>query len=258
MNITILQDAEERKQQYINTLSFFLRETGVPIVFVENSNTDISSLFKEYIDKRRLEYITFDGNNYEKSRGKGLGEALIMQKAIRESLFIRKADFVIKITGRVKVTNIQAIIKQVSQLKSGNNLWCDFYAKKFIPTMVFAFTPKHFYSFWQDNYHRLDDSKREIYEKIFYEYALLKDLKVSPFSPSPQLDGICGGLGHRYENRPRLVALRYNCYGMLQLSKNKKLYFRSAFWYFIFHILYQMTKSDQYIYNDFLINYQLR
>lgn len=45
MSNTILQDKDLRKQQYIEALDFYLTKTDLPIVFVENSNTDFSNLF---------------------------------------------------------------------------------------------------------------------------------------------------------------------------------------------------------------------
>ena len=50
MSNTILQDKDLRKQQYIEALDFYLTKTDLPIVFVENSNTVFSNLFKRYID----------------------------------------------------------------------------------------------------------------------------------------------------------------------------------------------------------------
>ena len=85
MLYTTIQDTELRKKHYIESLFFYLTKTQYKIVFVENSNTDISSLYQKEISEGRLECITFDGNNYDRSLGKGYGEALILDYACMHS-----------------------------------------------------------------------------------------------------------------------------------------------------------------------------
>ena len=106
MPFTVLNDTSERLRQYREALDFYLRETTQPIVFCENTLCDFSEDYKEHISSGRLEYITFDGNNFDKSKGKGYGEALIMEEAFRISKLLGQCDFVVKITGRLIVRNI--------------------------------------------------------------------------------------------------------------------------------------------------------
>ena len=111
MPFTVLNDTSERLRQYREALDFYLRETAQPIVFCENTLCDFSEDYKEYIASGRLEYITFDGNNFDKSKGKGYGEALIMEEAFRRSQLLGQCNFVVKITGRLIVRNISQLIK---------------------------------------------------------------------------------------------------------------------------------------------------
>lgn len=108
---TVLVDAEIRRKQYIDALKFYLAETDYPIVFIENTEENFSDLFKDYITSKRLEYITFQGNNnlYQK-RGKGYGEAVIIEYALRYSQFIHECEYVVKITGRLKLINMKWIL----------------------------------------------------------------------------------------------------------------------------------------------------
>ena len=64
---TVLQDSYIRQTQYENTLLFYLMQTNYKIVVVENTSCDFSERFKSYILSERLEFITFNGNNFEKS-----------------------------------------------------------------------------------------------------------------------------------------------------------------------------------------------
>lgn len=106
MAFTELQNPTQRKQQYIDSIKFYLENTHVPVLFVENSGVDLSSDFTSYITSNRLEILTFEGNDYDKSLGKGYGEMLIIKYAVTNSTLLSKSDFLIKITGRYQVTNI--------------------------------------------------------------------------------------------------------------------------------------------------------
>ena len=73
MTYTALNNIEERKTQYVNAIRFYLKQTNYPIVFSENSGTDISYLFQDFIDSGKLECLSFIGNQ-DKQKGKGYGE----------------------------------------------------------------------------------------------------------------------------------------------------------------------------------------
>lgn len=112
MSFTALQDPVVREAQYVEAIRFYLTTTDLPVLFVENSGADLSSLFSDEISRGRLEIITFVGNDYDRNLGKGYGEIRIIEKALSDSHFIQNADFVFKITGRYQVLNINAFISQ--------------------------------------------------------------------------------------------------------------------------------------------------
>ena len=105
MSFTVLQDIDIRKNQYIDSIRFYLNSSDCPILFVENSGIYISSYFQNEISSKRLEILVFNGNDYDKTLGKGYGEMLIIQHAFEKSVFIKSANFIFKITGRYKIIN---------------------------------------------------------------------------------------------------------------------------------------------------------
>ncbi|WP_455664229.1 hypothetical protein [Phocaeicola sp.] len=111
MSYTYLVDNNVRKQQYMTALFFYLQKTSYPIVFCENTLCDFSNLFVDYVNIGRLEYLTFDGNNFDKSKGKGYGEVEILEYAFNNSYFLKDADMVVKITGRLQCVNINFLLK---------------------------------------------------------------------------------------------------------------------------------------------------
>ena len=108
---TSLTDVDIRRRQYEDALEFYLLQTDYPIVFVENSGTDISGDFRKFVDCGRLEFVTFQGNEeFDRKKGKGYGEALILEYALEHSLFVHQCDFLVKITGRLKLLNVNSLI----------------------------------------------------------------------------------------------------------------------------------------------------
>jgi hypothetical protein len=111
MSFTVLQDIDIRKNQYIESIRFYLNSSHCRIIFVENSGIDLSSYFQNEILSKRLEILVFNGNDYDKKLGKGYGEMLIIQYAFDKSEFIKSADFIFKITGRYKILNHESFEK---------------------------------------------------------------------------------------------------------------------------------------------------
>ena len=51
---TSLTDVDIRRRQYEDALEFYLLQTDYPIVFVENSGTDISGDFRKFVERKRI------------------------------------------------------------------------------------------------------------------------------------------------------------------------------------------------------------
>lgn len=113
MSYTVLQQIDIRRRQYEKALRWYLEHTPYRIVMAENTNSSIDTDLK---DNNRVEYITFEGNNYSKEKGKGYGEALIIKEAMKQSQWLKDALLIVKITGRLIVENIQNVINEVAKL----------------------------------------------------------------------------------------------------------------------------------------------
>mgnify|MGYP006928564830 FL=1 len=123
---TALQDVEIRKKQYLDAVNYYLVHTHFNIIFVENSGFDISSLYQEYIEKGRIEVITYYGNNFDKKLGKGYGEGLIICRALHQSKLLHDSKaLVIKVSGRHVVKNINIIVRLSSVFRADKMIACD-------------------------------------------------------------------------------------------------------------------------------------
>lgn len=202
MSYTQLQSPEIRKKQYIDALCFYLEKTSYPIVFVENSGSDFSSDFTEYINSSRLEYLTFQGNNYDKSLGKGLGETNILRYALKNSLLIKKCKYLIKITGRLKVNNISHFATS-KWLLLHNVFRCDLLKSGYAQSMVFISSPKVLIKLLNNGFDSINDSLG-----IYFEHCLYESLRNSkrtiiiPFAEAPVIDGYTGSNNDKYITIP--------------------------------------------------------
>lgn len=239
MSHTVLQDPVIRANQYKKALDFYIKETSVPIVFCENTMYDISYEYKDQIDSGRLEYFTFDGNNYDKSKGKGYGEALIMKYAIDNSVIIKNSRYVIKITGRIVITDIRRFLH--SSLYFFDNLFRSNVNDKFIVTYVFIARPKLIRTFIS-KYIELIKEVPPSKESIEYQWykALTMDSELSktifiPFISIPNVIGFSGTTGEPYSMKDRLTANLAYAY-RFEIARNHKLL---AFFYLgAYYVIY--------------------
>lgn len=198
MPFTVLNDASERLRQYRKALEFYLTESSYPIVFCENTLCDFSDDYKNYINKGRLEFITFDGNKFDKTKGKGYGEAIIMEEAFRRSKLIAENNFIVKITGRLLVRNISQLIKDNTQMPtptiqtfSPNNNMID---------SRLIVCPKSFYiNDFLSQKELINDTKGKYFEHILYDTLLSRSSFIYiPFLHVPLIEGISGSSGKEY------------------------------------------------------------
>lgn len=111
-----LKDPRERLLQYLSSILTWIKKGPFDeIVFCDNSNTPFP-IGRLESGGRRLEVLSFHGNNPSWVLGKGYGEQLILRHALEHSDLVRKASAVWKVTGRLYVTNCNAL----KEIHSGN------------------------------------------------------------------------------------------------------------------------------------------
>lgn len=237
MSYTALQDSGIRKKQYEEALDFYLKKTNVPIVFVENTSCDFSAKYNDYIQEGRLECHTFNGNDYDKSLGKGYGEYKILMYADAHSKILSSCQYVLKITGRIKVRNIKCLLKSKS-LMLNNVFRCDFRETDYLWSMVVMIETQKLMDVFKAEGHRLNDSNGVYFEHILYE-GMVKDKKVLaiPFFESPEINGVCGTSNQPYSELMQGDNIKQN----LLLTS---LFYKKAdrpFWGMIFRLLYVIS-----------------
>ena len=199
-DILAVQDPEIRRRQYIDAIFYYLQNTDYNIIFTENSGTSIKN---EFEGQERIEIITFSSLASVPDKGKGWKELEIIDYSITNSKFIHSGVAVVKITGRLKVLDINSIGEQVKRLKSGldNFVLCNVYKAFKMDSRCFAFT----LDFWpvlfkHGQYINLHYSFERALWKAICEYDLLSNCKYKQFNQPLRISGISGGLGIPYKH----------------------------------------------------------
>lgn len=228
MTMTALSNQEERKRQYVEAIHFYLSRTSYPIVFSENSGTDISHLFKKEIKSGRLEYLSFSGNQ-NKEKGKGYGECEIIQYALNNSkiIHIAKDERIAKITGRLIIRNIKSIVRVHSILFPPKTVFCAINSNLTFPDSRFIIAPECFYQTFLKSKEAINDT-----QGYYFEHALCDAIKrekqypYSPFILIPQIEGMSGSNGEIYhkEKLTFSFAIKYYKYTYLQRCSFNRQY----------------------------------
>lgn len=206
MSKTTLQNSKVRLEQYISTINFYIENTNYQLCICENTGTDLSKYFKFDKNDKRIEFLSFMGNNYDKSKGKGYGEALIIEYAIKNSILINSESHIIKISGRYIIRNIDIQLNYIEELAKKKDISLFVFASY----MKYHFCSSFFYiaptSFFQSRFlerkNQLNDTLGFGFEELLFEETILyvncyqKKLVILPFPLI--VDAISGTSGKPY------------------------------------------------------------
>lgn len=218
MAYTALNSIEERKTQYVNAIQFYLKETSYPIVFCENSGTDISYLFQNHINSGRLECLSFYGNQ-NKEKGKGYGEAEIIEYTLNHSRLICDNCIITKITGRLIINNICNILSPLK--KQDNFVSCLFHSDlKFADSRLIC-AATGFYTEFLKNKDQINDNNGVYFEHILSSSVINSNMRYIPFPEEPMIIGTSGTTGDIYQTHKRTFKsfLLFKCYSLSQVIR---------------------------------------
>lgn len=193
---TKLTNVEERRRQYLNAIDFYLNNTNLKIIFCENTGHDLYSEIKNKKKETRLEYLTFHGNNYFKELGKGFGEKKILEYIFNKSKLIKYCKYIIKVTGRVIIININEIIQQIKLNK--NRIGLQLRSYNFAESVCF-YCPKNWLYINLINYNQPFDKFGHNFEYML-SYFLVTSPEMKIQKITPIVIGISGTYNRPYEN----------------------------------------------------------
>ncbi len=232
-NVTKLvrKEPQIRLADYCETLRFYL---GVSsrfidrIIFIENSDSDLRPI-KELVETvkhdKNVEIISFhNGNDYPPEFGKGYGEFRMINYGLSQSKILSDTDVLWKVTGRLRVLNIERLIEKAPQ---NYMIYSDFRnvplvgnylgGNEWMELRLFSFTLEGYNKYFRD---RADSLRESIINETpeQYLYKILKEVLptgtiIPRFTIQPILAGYSGWSNTDYQdwkytfkNRIRFVA----------------------------------------------------
>lgn len=209
---SVRMDSRVRLAEYCDALSFYL---ALPdsciqgIVVLENSDADFSPLEEIYTasgSKKNVEFI-HTSSDYPPERGKGYGEFMMIDEGMAVSSMLRRAQHIWKVTGRLKVLNMEALVASApdkyeiyADLRSvpligeslGGNHWVDL--------RVFSFAPAAYDEFFRGQY-----GSAYVLEKFFFNEIKLRLDRghaglCCRFRVQPDLMGFSGHSNNSYQS----------------------------------------------------------
>lgn len=234
---TKLLDPDIRIKQYIEAINYYLNNTKCKIVVCENSGFDFSHYLNVQYLNDRIEFLTYEGNAFNSNLGKGYGEANIIKYAFKHSIFLKDEVFFIKITGRIKVLNINEIIKKASQLKNENTIMVDLSYYNFAKSVCLV-TSKKWMEYTIDKYiNQINDSILFHFEKMLYR-SIIESPKIKIKKCLAILDGISGTENLPYPNYsfPQIQLNHHNTLFQVYKERKEKLKYLISYLQWLYYI----------------------
>ncbi len=210
-------DPTQRLQDYAKALKFYAKQIHHSydgIVFIENSNSNITSLESMVNSlgiKEKVEFIVFNGLDYPPHYDRGYGEFKLLDYGMSNSKLIAGSEdretVIWKVTGRYIIQNIDKVIKNAPK---NFDLYCNCrnYPKHWVDTYLMAWTPAGYEMCIRDIYPRLKTNVAGIpegtaAEELFRSWLEQRFIRknsniVRRFRVTPSLEGIRGADNRNY------------------------------------------------------------
>jgi len=197
----VVRDEQVRVSQYVCALAAWARTARVKrIVFAENSGTafDFTHVVRHLeAAGKDIEVLVFEGNSESAVFGKGFGEGRILEHVYANSALLRERPAFYKVTGRLFVSNFDAI----SEATTGSDAfrrkrWKDPARTPKVITTFFKCSRPTFESRLLDAYKQVDDRAGVHIEHVYFER--LRDLPDVDLSMKPAIVGQQASTGDIY------------------------------------------------------------
>jgi hypothetical protein len=220
---TTLLDPGQREAQYLDSLSWFIRESPLTrIIVCDNSGYHYPKSFYELADfhHKKIELLSFNGNSMlVQEYGKGYGEGEIMEFVMKHSLLLQEVEGFWKVTGRLKVVNFYKLLRQskvtenyfmpVSLLRP--RFLVPRAARRCVEVRVYYVTTAFFKRVLLTAYKEVRDDQTFFLEHAYYQ-AIVQSYAASAgsgsatrvrcFPTAPEITGMSGSNGWVFKERP--------------------------------------------------------
>jgi hypothetical protein len=206
-------DPTSRLKDYVGALDFYLTLIDQPlhkIVFVENSDSDVTSL-RQLVASRgrigRVEFLCNYGTHLYSEKGRAYGEFKLLDYAMTASATIRAAGtnhVVWKITGRYIVRNLASII---TSAPDGFDAYVDMkdHPRRWMDMRLMAWTSSGYDRVFRGAANDLDSKTHEVRMRDYLPERAEGARLVPRFRREPFIDGIRGWDNGNYSKGKELI-----------------------------------------------------
>jgi len=199
-------DPELRRRDYAQAFRRWMTHPiENPIVFCENSGADVSDFDTLARDRRSaapVEIISFRGQQDVDVRGKGYGELRLIEHALESSTILSAAPLVMKVTGRLFISNAAEILNRVDGQSA--TIFCDLRQNLSVAdSRVFFATPDFLRDYLFFRAQEIDDLAGVMFETVLaraVHHALSDGSTWKPLPLSPRWHGLAGTADHPYKS----------------------------------------------------------
>lgn len=197
----VIRDEKVRTLQYLCALTAWSQTRHVKrIVFAENSNTtfDFAPVVRHLeAAGKDAEILVFEGNQGSATFGKGFGEGVILEHVHRNSRLLREAGSFYKVTGRLFVSNFDAISEATTAPDAfRRKRWKDPARRPKVITTFFKSSLTTFERRLLDAYKEVDDRTQTHIEHVYFDR--LSDLEGIDLGIKPVIVGEQASTGEVY------------------------------------------------------------
>lgn len=156
----------ERVKMYSSTLDYYAKAFGkkYPILYLENSDYDMSEFKEKYSKILDIEFIQFAPKGelpFDQSKGKSFNEYLMIKEGLLRSEVMKRCSHFMKITGRYAMLNINSVIKEIERRASNKVFMGDVKDTKLYELIG------------SKNYGRWGDSRYWVFDVQYYKDNML-------------------------------------------------------------------------------------
>lgn len=196
-----LKDYENSLEKWL-TLGFAKK-----IVFIENSGFDLTKLNRFVglfaIKNISIEFLSFRGQGFPRELGKGYGELMTLEYAVKHSVLLMQSDHFVKVNGRYFLGNNHTVLYSKNS-RSSTHVMCDLSDNlAWADSRVFG-GAKHFLnSYLCPRLKEVNDASGVFFEHVMARatHAAISDgWTWSPLPSPPEIIGVYGSGDIRYSN----------------------------------------------------------
>lgn len=200
-----IRSESDRIKEYVSTILWAVDTKYFDkIIFCDNSNVDFESIsemqnIKNKCNERKksLELYSFQGNREMiNKKGKGYGEAEILEHVWEVSKTIRSEKFFYKITGRLTINNIDQL--RIGKYKT-TTFRFDVLGEN-VDTRFYQLMTEDYKNYFVKAYTEVDDYKGRYLEYVYYDILTKNKIKYGRFNREIEYRGKSGTTGIAYKD----------------------------------------------------------